>query len=126
MKSNNSTSFIIITGIVILCVFVGVVAFNILPNNNESTSYYVKVKDNTEAKIESLKYDNGNLTITTSGKTKEYCVKTTKSEPDLNNICWKKMTGNKAIVKAYGYKKYYVWVKDNENIISKFTSINTN
>lgn len=125
MENNNSTSFIIIVGIIILCVFVAVVAFNVLPNNIKSVSYYAKVKDEAESKIETLYYDKGNLIINTSGNPKEYCVKTTKTEPDSNNICWKQIINNNAITKAYGYKKYYVWIKDSNGNISKPESINT-
>ena len=45
MKNNNSTTFIIVSGIFVLCVFAFVAAYNILPNNKESNSYYVKVGD---------------------------------------------------------------------------------
>ena len=125
MKDNNSISFIIISGIVILCIFASIVAFNMLPNNKESTSYFVKVEDDIDAKIESLHFSNGDLIINTIGNPQEYCVKTTKSEPDINNICWKQMNNNKAIIKAYEYKKYYVWIRDSKGNISESKSINT-
>ena len=126
MKNNNSTSFIIISGIVILCVFASVIALNMLPNNKESTSYFVKVEDELEAKIDSIDFINGEIILKTIGNPKEYCIKTTKSEPDISNICWKEIFDNKAITKAYGYKKYYVWIKDKKGNISKSKSINTN
>ena len=43
-NNNNMTSFIIVAGILVVVVFAGVLAVNLLPNY-ESNSYYVKVED---------------------------------------------------------------------------------
>ena len=59
-KNNNMTTFIIVSGILVLCVFAVVLAVNILPNN-ESNSYYVKVEDNMGAKIEELYINYNNI-----------------------------------------------------------------
>ncbi len=123
-KNNNMTTFIIVSGILVLCVFAVVLAVNLLPNH-ESNSYYVKVEDNMGAKIEELYINNNKLIITTSGDAKEYCVKSTKSTPETNNICWKQIENNTASISIYKYKKYYVWIKDNSNNISTPMSINT-
>ena len=123
-KNNNMTTFIIVSGILVLCVFAIVLAVNLLPNH-ESNSYYVKVEDNMGAKIEELYINNNKLIITTSGDAKEYCVKSTKSTPETNNICWKQIENNTASISIYKYKKYYVWIKDNSNNISTPMSINT-
>lgn len=123
-KNNNMTTFIIVSGILVLCVFAMVLAVNILPNH-ESNSYYVKVEDNMGAKIEELYINNNKLIVTTSGDAKEYCVKSTKSTPEINNICWKQIENNTASISIYKYKKYYVWIKDNSNNISTPMSINT-
>ena len=125
MKNNNSTSFIVFAGIIVLCVFTVVAAINLLPRNNESNSYYVKVGDEMSAKIEALDIKNNKLIITTSGDATEYCVKSTKSTPDGNNICWKKLENNAASISIYQYKKYYIWIKDTNNKISSPMSINT-
>lgn len=125
MKNNNSTSFIVFAGVIVLCVFTVVAAINLLPRNNESNSYYVKVGDEMSAKIEALDIKNNKLNITTSGDAKEYCVKSTKSTPDSNNICWKKIENNTASISIYQYKKYYIWIKDTNNKISSPMSINT-
>ena len=117
MKKNNSTSFIVFAGIFVLCVFAFVAAYNLLPNNRESNSYY--------AKVEALDIKGGTLNITTSGDAVEYCVKSTKSTPELNNICWKKIENNTASLSIYRYKKYYVWIKDTNGSISSPMSINT-
>ncbi len=124
-KSNNATTFIILGGVLILTVFAIVIAINLLPKN-ESDSYYVKVDEEMEAKIESLKIEDGKLTITTSGEVAEYCVKSTRSKPKMNAICWKKMTDNSATMSIFLYKKYYVWIKDIDGNISNYLTINSN
>ena len=125
MKKNNSTSFIIFAGILVVCVFAYVVIYNIMPSNNESNSYYVKVGDEMSAKVEALDIDGNTLNITTSGDALEYCVKSTKSTPEVNNICWKKVENNTASISIYKYKKYYIWIKDTNGNISSPMSINT-
>lgn len=122
-KNNNMTSFIIVTGIIVLLVFTVVLGINILPNY-ESNSYYVKVGDEMSAKIEALDIKDNKLNITTSGDAIYYCVKSTRSTPESNNICWKKIENNTASISVYKYKKYYVWIKDTNNIISSPMSIN--
>lgn len=123
-KNNNMTSFIIVAGVIVLVVFATVLAINLLPNY-ESNSYYVKVGDEMSAKIEALDIDNNKLNITTSGDAIEYCVKSTRTTPESNNICWKKIENNTASISIYKYKKYYVWIKDTSGNISSPMSINT-
>ena len=110
-NNNNMTSFIIVAGVIVLVVFATVLAINLLPNY-ESNSYYVKVGDEMSAKVEALDIDNNKLNITTSGDAVEYCVKSTRTTPESNNICWKKIENNTASISIYKYKKYYVWIKD--------------
>lgn len=125
MKGNNSTTFIIFGGILILCIFTSITVVNLLPRNNQSNSYYVKVEDEMSAKVETLDIENNRLKITTSGDVAFYCVKSTKSTPDNNNICWKKIENNTASISIYHHKKYYVWIKDINGNISSPMSINT-
>lgn len=125
MKSNNSTSFIVFIGILVLCVFTVVAVLNLLPINNQSNSYYAKVGDEMSAKVEALELEDNKLNITTSGDALEYCVKSTKSTPDSNSICWKKIENNAASISVYHNKKYYVWIKDTNENISSPMSINT-
>ena len=126
MKKDSQTSFIIFAGIVILCFFTVVAVSNLLPQNNESDSYYVKIEDDMGAKIESLNIENNKLKITMSGDAAFYWVKSTKSTPNDKSLCWKKVNNNMAIISVYQYKKYYVWLKDVEGNISIPMSINTN
>ncbi|MBD9115365.1 hypothetical protein EGP95_06290 [bacterium] len=126
MKNNNSTTFIVVSSIFVLCVFAFVVAYNILPNNKESNSYYVKVGDDMSAKIETVEIHDGKLYITTSGDPIEYCVKSTKSKPDSKNLCWNKIENNIASISIYRYKKYYIWIKDDKGNISNYLTVNSN
>lgn len=125
MKNNNATSFIIAAGVLVLVVFAGVVAFNLLPNR-ESNSYYVKVGDDMSAKIESVNIEDGKLLITTSGDPIEYCVKSTKSTPTSNAVCWNKVVNNTASISIFQGKKYYVWIKDDAGNISNYLTVNSN
>lgn len=88
-NNNNMTSFIIIAGVIVLVVFATVLAINLLPNY-ESNSYYVKVGDEMSAKVEALDIENNKLNITTSGDAVEYCVKSTRTTPESNNILLEK------------------------------------
>ena len=126
MKNNNQTTFILLSGILILGIFTYVSIKNILPKNDESDSYYVKVEEEMSAKIESLNIENNKLKIVTSGDALEYCVKSTKSRPSENAICWKEIKNNNATISIYQNKKYYVWIKDTNGYISLPMSINTN
>ncbi len=125
MKKNNSIIFIVFSGIIILCIFSAIAVYNMLPNNKESNSYYVKVGDNMSAKIEALDIENNTLNITTSGDTLQYCVKSTRTTPENNNLCWKNIEDNIATISIYQSKKYYVWIKDISGNISSPMSINT-
>ena len=124
-KDDNQITFIIVVGVIILCVFSFIFASSLLPINNESDSYFVKLEDDMNAKIESLDIENNKLKITMSGDTVSYCVKSTKSNPSVNSLCWKKVDNNVATISIYQYKKYYVWIKDANGNISIPMSINT-
>lgn len=125
MKNNNSTSIIVFIGIFVVMIFVGVITLNMLPNY-ESNSYYVKVGDDMSAKIESVSINDGRLILTTSGNAIEYCVKSTRSTPNDNSLCWNKVENNKASISVFEHKKYYVWIKDENGNISNYLSVNSN
>lgn len=122
-SNNSTTTFIIVAGIIILIVFTSISALNVLPNY-ESNSYYVKVDEEMDAQIESINIENGKLILTTSGDPTHYCVKSTRSKPSNNNICWQEIKNNKASISVYQYKKYYIWIKDKEGNISSYLSVN--
>lgn len=126
MKENNELTFILTTGILVLVVFTAVIIYNLMPQNAESNSYYVKVNEEMSAKIEALEIKNSKLNIVTSGDALKYCVKSTRSTPANNSICWKNISDNKASISIYKYKKYYIWIMDEKGQISSPMSINTN
>ena len=120
MKSNSST-FIITTGVFVLAVFSFIVAKNILPNNDK---YYSKPTEEMTARIDKIEKNNDKIVITTIGEPIAYCMKTTKSIPDNNALCWNKIENNRVEVPYFKYKKYYVWIKDDEGRISERIVIN--
>ena len=122
MKKNNVTTFIIVAGIIVLIVFTIVISVNLLPNH-ESGSYYAKVDTNTDIKVEDVQIKDGYLNISTSGNPAYYCVKTTRTMPKENAICWNEMQDNKASIAVFESKKYYVWLKDSKGNISDYKSI---
>lgn len=124
MKDNNELTFIITAGILVATIFTSVLIYNLMPKNSESNSYYVKVNEEMSAKIESLEIKNSRLNITTSGDALKYCVKSTKSTPLENSICWKNIENNKASISIYEYKKYYIWIMDTKGQISSPMSLN--
>jgi len=118
MKKYNQTSAIIIMGIIILCVFSGVVAFNLIPNNLTSDSYYAKVDERVNAKIEALEMVEHKLELVTSGDIDSYCIKTTRSNPNANALCWTNTEAGTTVISVLAGKKYYLWIKDTDGNIS--------
>lgn len=125
MKNNSKTTFIIVAGIIVLVVFAIVLSINLLPNY-ESNSYFVKVGDEMSAKIEAVNIENGKLIITTSGDPIKYCVKSTRTAPTDNALCWNKVKNNTASISVFKSKKYYVWIKDEVGNISNYLTVNSN
>ena len=123
-NTNNVTSFIITAGVVVLIIFTGVLYFNMIPGR-ESDSYYVTIQDDLSDKIESFDITGNELNIITKIDNMEYCVKTTKSTPNDNNICWKKIVDNKGTMKIMLHRTYYVWIKDEGGNISDYLMINS-
>lgn len=121
MKSNSST-FIAVSGVIILSIFSFIIAKNILPGNNND-KFYAKPNEDMIARIDKVEKENNKLIITTIGNPTEYCLKTTKSIPENNSLCWNKIENNIVEVPYFKYKKYYVWIKDTEGRISGRTII---
>ena len=124
INNNVATTFIIVAGIIVLIIFTSIAALNLLPNY-ESNSYYVKVDEEMDAQIESINIEDGKLILTTSGNPTHYCVKSTRTKPGANNICWQEIKNNKASISVFEYKKYYIWIKDQNGNISNYLSVNT-
>lgn len=124
MKSNSKTSFIIVFGAIVVIVFTTVLSINLLPNY-ESNSYFGKVNPEMIAKIDSVIIEDNKLVIKTSGNPDEYCVKTTRTEPSSNSLCWNEIKENTTSISILKNKKYYVWIKDDAGNISNYVTVNS-
>ena len=125
-----------IIGTLIVVVFFFVLALNIMPSNSNnnnlstnsvisndiSTSTNINTNETNGAKIISLSMENDKLKIVLDDGVSEYCVKTTKTEPSVNSICFKRVDTNIVYTSIYKYKKYYIWTKDYNGNISNYIS----
>ena len=120
MKKKNKR-IVIVVSLIILLVFTYVSYINIANTSPEedldSSKYIIDINDKT-ARIESLKHEDGKLKIDVEN-TKAICVKSTKSIPSINSICWKKITNNKFSTSVYEFKMYYIWLLDSNNNIKE-------
>lgn len=124
MNKNKGYSFIILSGLFILSVFSSVVAVNLLPDKNESNSYYSKEEENIAVKVEYARRRKDKIIIKGSSNATMYCIKTTKGTPSIKSICWNSLDNNNmAETPIFELKKYYVWVKDNGDNISNYLEI---
>ena len=121
-----------IIGTLIVVVFFFVLILNILPDTSNSSNNSVISNDITEnntainkdngAKIISLSMENDKLKIVLDDGVSEYCIKTTKTKPTMNSICFKRVDTNIVYTSIYKYKKYYIWTKDYTGNISNYIS----
>lgn len=125
-----------IIGTLIVVVFFFVLALNIMPSNSNnnnlstnsvisndiSTSTNINTNETNGAKIISLSMENDKLKIVLDDGVSEYCVKTTKTKPSVNSICFKRVDTNIVYTSIYKYKKYYIWTKDYNGNISNYIS----
>lgn len=111
------TIFLIISGAVIIGFFTAVVVLNILPNFQKDNENLMN------AKITNVTYNDGKITIETAGDAESFCIKSTKSRPNAQNICWVDLENNMATTSAFPYKRYYVWIKDSSGNISDYVVI---
>jgi len=65
-----------------------------------------------------LEIINNKVELVTSGDIDSYCIKTTKTNPNLNSICWTKVKSEKTVVSLLALKKHYIWIKDTSGNIS--------
>ena len=125
MDNKNSSSSLILLGILILGIFTYISAINILPNNS-SNSFFSKDNGEMNTVITNVSLENDKLIITTNNNEALICVKQTKSEPSNNSLCCKNTVNNQITLRVFVGKTYYIWVKDNENKISNYIQYNTN
>ena len=123
MKNVNQTTFKIVLGIIILFVFSYVSYLNIKTDVLQSDSYFAKNEEEMIAKIESYEINDSTLKLVTSGDIKSYCIKSTRSEPNEDSICWKDTDTNINFINVLKGNRYYLWIKDENNNISNFRII---
>ena len=124
-KENNTSAIMAVLGALILIIFVVILMQNI-DTNNESGSYYMQEKDNMKAIINTVKIEKNDLIIGTVNDAISFCVKRTRSTPNVNSLCWKKINNNTGTMKVYNNKMYYIWIKDSNNNISNPTIVKAN
>ena len=125
-----------IIGTLIVVVFFFVLILNILPDDtsnssnnsvisNDITENNTAINKDNGAKIISLSMENDKLKIVLDDGVSEYCIKTTKTKPTMNSICFKRVDTNIVYTSIYKYKKYYIWTKDYNGYISNYTSVDS-
>ena len=125
MNSTKTTSYIVILGIIILGIFSYVATLNIFDNDASTNPLFSKTEKEVDAQIENTEVIDNKLVITTKGDAQELCIKTTKTEPKVNSLCWTKVENNTVTISTYSYKTYYIWLKDSNNNISNYTKYNS-
>lgn len=124
MNSSKNITFLILGGAFILGIFIYTSAINILPNNS-SSSYFSIDNIRPTATINNITFYDGNMMISTNENNVYICAKQTKTIPSVKSICWKKVIDNKVEIPVYEGKKYYIWLKDENNNISNYKEFNT-
>lgn len=109
---------ILVIGILFFSIAVYVINNNYSNMQANSTGY-------VNEDVRNISYENNKLRIDVSSNIDKYCIKTTKTKPEKNNICFNKIT-NTAYASIYEYKKYYLWLLDKNDVVSDYIEINVN
>lgn len=117
MNNTKLTTPIIFMSVFIFSVFMYVSVINIFPNKS-SDSYFTTENSQINAKIENAIYEKGKLNVTVSGEVIKGCIKSTKTIPDNNSTCWIKINNNEFSTSILKNKTYYIWIMDNNGLIS--------
>lgn len=112
----KNNELIIVFGAIILGVFIAISLINM----SEGDHYYLSTNV-----IKDIDYNNGKLNIVTRDDIKSICVKQTKTDPSIDALCWVDTVNDNVNISIYEYKTYYIWVKDNNNLISYYAKYNT-
>ena len=117
MNNKKGNKTLVILGAIILGIFISTSMVNIA----EKDEYYLS----TDV-VKSTNYVDGKLVVETNDYMTSVCVKQTKTEPDLDSLCWVDTIDNKASMSIYEYKTYHIWTKDANNVVSYYAKYNTN
>ena len=125
MKDTKTTSYILILGMIVLGIFTYVAVSNIFGDNISSNQFFSKTNKEVDAYIDNTQIIDDKLLITTGGDARELCIKTTKTKPSVNALCWTSVENNTVSLSVYNYKTYYIWLKDSNNKISDCVEYNS-
>lgn len=107
--------------VIVVILFFGIAVYVINDNYNNMKANSIQLANDD---LKNISYENGKIRIDVSNNIKEYCIKTTKSKPSKNNICFNRIN-NTAYVSVYENKKYYLWLIDNNGILSDYIELNS-
>lgn len=117
MNKNNKSLIVTFMGIIVLCMFSGVLIFNMYKTTGKS--YFAKITDKSiKERIEVVRLSDTQIKLIAKSNIISYCIKNTVSNPAIDNICWKDITNNEVIVRVLKKEKYYLWILDDNYIIS--------
>ena len=109
----------------ILGAFVVTITYEFLENRYTNTAYYAK-SDNIDGLIEEIRVDDY-INIKLSGNIKKYCIKTTRTIPNKNSLCWNDIESNDLKLNYIKGKVYYFWIMDYDgNINDSYRKIISN
>lgn len=112
----KSRVLFVIIGAFILGVFMAISVINMSGVNNYQLSTNV---------VKRINYDDGKINIKTREDIASVCVKSTKTEPAVDSLCWIDTIDNETTISIYEYKTYYIWVKDGNGLVSYYNKYNT-
>ena len=110
---NKNIWWVTLGGMIVILIFIFVVIKNV-PNTN---SFNANIDDTVSSKIKSLDMLDNKAILYTTDDITNYCAKTTVSTPSAKSLCWRSLDNNKAEINIYFYKKYYIWIMDDDNNI---------
>lgn len=125
MVNTKLTTPIIFMSVFVFSVFLYVSIINIIPNNS-SDSYFTSENNGVDARVEKAVYEKGNLMVTISGNAKKGCIKSTKTSPNINSTCWVEINDYNFSTSVLKNKTYYIWIMDNDGVVSDKYEYNGN
>lgn len=87
MKKDEKSLIFTFLGIIVLCLFSGILIFNIKKENNNT--YYSRTSDNDYNDVQLFKQSNDLIKISVNPNVIKYCIKSTQSKPQASDLCWK-------------------------------------
>ena len=133
MKIENNNLIMIVMAGIILSIFGYVALVNVTTPialnsilgmaTNENQMYRPMPDSDQEiidinAGIDMVIMTESNVNVIVYGEVLAYCVKTTKSTPTNNALCWQEITDDSINFSVIKGRRSYLWLKDTDNNIS--------